>query len=220
MQNIPPNQNFEQSSLKSNFQTPETHFLNSKTSKNISKNIKKASILQQGNADLFELNQQHFKEADENFKNLKIEGKINIWMSNCQRWFFKNVITLVLQENAENIFELNHELTNYFGKYLFEIQNFDNSTSASIRNNRYNRITIDDLLINRDILRKNSISPLSSDFHEINKINEKMNNLLLVREKLEKYIKITGYENYQIRLIFLNVFFFLFYIIKILVLMK
>ena len=169
-------------SLKSlNFQNPEPNYLNSSSS--VSKNVftnklKKPQLLQQGNSTLFELNQRYFLEAESCFKRLKIENNMSLWMNNCQRWLFKQVLYQFLQENAENVFDLNNELTSYFGKYLYEIQLFDTTAANNIRNNRYTRVTIDDLMSNQEMLKKNqnTLNPFTSNFHEINKINEKMKN--------------------------------------------
>ena len=157
--------------------------------------------MQEGNTALFDLNQRHFAEADECFKKLKIDNSINGWINNCQRWLFKSILSQILQENSENIFELNRELNGYFGKYLHEIQIFDVSAVNSIQNSKFNRTTIDELMLNFESLKRNCIpwTPLTSNYNEISKINERMKNLLYSRERLEKYIKIPEYENYQIR---------------------
>ena len=193
--------NFSQSLMKNPFKTPETNYLlNSQSSKNPN-NYKRTQILQQGNSELFEMNQRYFSKADETFKVLRIENSIEHWMNNCERWLFKNILSQFLQENSENIYELNSHLTTYFGKYLYEIQIFDNSPMNLPRNNRYTRVTITELMMNYETLKKNSNfwTPTISNLKEINKINEKMKNLLFIRDKLEKYIKIPEYENFQIR---------------------
>jgi len=193
--------NFSQSSMKNCFKTPETNYLlNSQSSKNPN-NYKRNQVLQQGSSELFEMNQRHFSNADETFKVLQIENSIEHWMNNCERWLFKNILSQFLQDNSENIYELNSHLTTYFGKYLYEIQIFDNSSMNLSRNNRYTRVAINDLMIYYETLKKNSNfwSPMIANIKEINKINEKMKNLLYIRDKLEKYIKIPEYENFQIR---------------------
>ena len=186
--------------------TPEPNYIN--PNNNISdfkycyaSKYKKPQILQQGNTTWYELNQKYLSEAEICFKNLKIDGNMTGWITNCQRWLFKNVLYQFLQENAENIFDLNNELTTYYGKYLYEIQIFDSSEAAKIQNSRYSRITVDELLSNHEALRRNqsNLRPFTTNYQEIQKINEKMKNLLNTRERLERYIKIQEFENYQIR---------------------
>lgn len=101
----------------------------------------------------------------------------------------------------ENIHDLNNELTSYFGKYLFEIQLFEDPETNHFRDSRFIRVTLDDLMLNYEMIKKNQtvFAPLTSNIKEINKINEKMRGLLASRERLERIIKIPGFENFQIR---------------------
>lgn len=191
---------------QTHLQTPETKYIIPNTTisdfnyKNASK-YKKPQILQQGNTTWYELNQKYFSEAEICFKNLKIDGNMTGWIANGQRWLFKHVLYQFLQENTENIFDLNNLLTTYYGKYLYELQIFDKAEATKIQSSRYSRITVDELLANHEALRRNqtNLRPFTTNYQEIQKINEKMKSLLNTRERLERYIKIQEFENYQIR---------------------
>ena len=168
---------------------------------NSSYNSFKKVLTNTNNNNFFEVNSKYSMEAEENFKILKIDPFINNWINNCQRWFFKTVLSQFWKENVENIFELNHELNRHFGRYLHEVQIFDQAMIKVMADNKYSRITIEDLLLNTDSIKKNflNLEPISSDFKKIQEINKNFKLLMETRKKFESYLMISGYETHKIR---------------------
>ena len=187
---------FDYGSSSKQYLNPSTSFKN-KVKNEISQNIYQEK-----------LNYQYQAETEELFARIGLESEAKIFLANTRKWLLKKVLSNYLRESLENLGNLNKELNEHFGKHLIDFDHFNYETNqyrnlnVQSQRNRLQKITLDELFAYYEVNKVYGtfweIKNVSME--ESRKIHQNFLNLMRLREKFDKILKVPDYEICIIRL--------------------
>jgi hypothetical protein len=146
-----------------------------------------------------------YGDPDHTINALGIRNKINKWIENCRNWFFKSLLTKVINDNVNNINNLDKVLTLHFGRKLNErelISGMGYLPRDPKGDESLTFTTIDDIISYEGSTEKNGYFwPVRSKVsrEETDKIHEELNRCIKERLRLERYFRIKNYSPWGCR---------------------